>query len=309
MAISYKNLFALMERRGITKTELQKKLRLSSATIAKLAKNEYISMKVVEQICDLLKCEVSEIISFNRGLSKHLILDMLLEEKKMQLKNGLYHQTQIKMAYNSNRIEGSQLTEDQTRYIYETNTIDAFNEAANVDDIVETTNHFTCFNFMLDSAVDVLSEKIIKKYHEILKSGTSDSRKDWFEVGDYKKKPNYVGDMKTTAPSQVQDELARLLYNYNSFENISIDEIVEFHWRLQRIHPFQDGNGRVGRMIMFKECLKNNIIPFIIEDDKKLYYYRGLKEFENEKGFLIDTCLAAQDIYKELVSYFQDTIV
>jgi len=233
------------------------------------------------------------------------ILDLLLEEKRMRLKGGLYHQTQIKFAFNSNRIEGSRLSEDQTRYIFETNSINtASDEAASADDIIETINHFACFDYMLEHATEKVSEKIIKEFHRLLKRGTSDERKEWFRVGDYKARPNMVGDIETTAPDKVNAEMEGLIADYHKKNQVVLDDIVEFHYKFETIHPFQDGNGRVGRIILFKECLKHNIMPFIINDEHKLFYYRGLKEFDREKGFLTDTCLSAQDRYATMVAYF-----
>ena len=233
------------------------------------------------------------------------LLKKLQEEKEMQLGGGLYHQTQIKLAFNSNRIEGSRLSEDQTRYILETNTIGIeADESANVDDIIETVNHFTCFDYMLTHASENLTEDMIKEFHRILKTGTSDSRKEWFNVGNYKAKPNVVGDTKTTAPGKVQEEIQKLLAGYTQKDAATFEDIVEFHHRFESIHPFQDGNGRVGRIIMFKECLKNGILPFIIDHEHKMFYYRGLKEFASEKGYLMDTCRSAQDEYEKLTAYF-----
>jgi len=232
-------------------------------------------------------------------------LEVLKEEMSMNLKGGLYHITQIRFAYNSNRIEGSRLSEDQTRYIFETNTINApSDETTNIDDIIETVNHFACFDYMLGNAEKKLSEDMIKSFHRILKTGTSDARKDWFMTGDYKSRPNVVGDSKTTAPAKVAEEMKKLIAEYNKNEPASFEDIIEFHYMFERIHPFQDGNGRVGRIIMFKECLAAGILPFIITDEQKLFYYRGLKEFPDERGFLLDTCRAAQDVYGESVSYF-----
>ena len=232
------------------------------------------------------------------------LLELLREEKSMRLKGGLYHQTQIKLCYNSNRIEGSRLSEDQTRYIFETNTLNIDpNETANVDDIIETVNHFACFDYMLDIAGDPLSENIIKEFHRILKTNTSDSRKKWFKVGGYKSRPNMVADTETTAPEKVEEAMAGLLETYHK-KQIDFKAIIGFHYRFERIHPFQDGNGRVGRMIMFKECLKHELVPFIIEDEYKLFYYRGLKEYANIPGYLTDTCLSAQDKYREMIGYF-----
>ena len=202
-------------------------------------------------------------------------------------------------------MEGSRLTHDQTRYIFETNTIGVENEVLNVDDVIETANHFRCIDMIIDDACMVLTEKLLKLLHLTLKNGTSDSRKDWFAVGDYKKMPNEVGGMKTTLPEQVSGKIKKLLAEYNAKEEKSLEDILDFHVKFERIHPFQDGNGRVGRLIMFKECLKYNIVPFIIEDDLKMFYYRGLKEWDNEKGYLTDTCLTAQDRYKAYLDYFR----
>ena len=209
------------------------------------------------------------------------------------------------MTYNSNHIEGSRLTHDQTRYIFETNTIGVENEVLNVDDVIETANHFRCIDMIIDNAKATLTEKFIKELHLILKSGTSDSRKDWFVVGDYKKLPNEVGGMDTALPEEVAEKMKALLTAYNAKGEKTFEDILDFHVKFERIHPFQDGNGRVGRLIMFKECLKYNIVPFIIEDNLKLYYYRGLKEWDNVKGYLTDTCLTAQDKYKAYLDYFR----
>ena len=238
------------------------------------------------------------------GEERTNLLHRLQEEKSMRLKGGLYHTTQIKLAYNSNRIEGSMLSEEQTRYIFETNTLNtAPNETANVDDIIETVNHFICFDFMLDTAEKNLSEEMIKEFHRILKSNTSDSRKEWFKVGDYKTRPNVVGDMETTSSADVGSAVAALLDSYHK-TTVDFAMLVDFHYRFEKIHPFQDGNGRVGRIILFKECLKHDIVPFIIEDEYKMFYYRGLKEFEKTPGYLMDTCLSAQDKYREMAGYF-----
>ncbi|MCC8081903.1 MAG: Fic family protein [Lachnospiraceae bacterium] len=233
------------------------------------------------------------------------LLDILQEQKAGKRSGGIYHKTQIDLTYNSNHIEGSRLTHDQTRYIFETNTVGVKNEVLNVDDVIETTNHFRCIDMIIDHATTALTEKFIKKLHLLLKNGTSDSGKDWFAVGDYKKFPNEVGGIGTTLPEEVSDKMKALLTEYNAKEEKSFEDILDFHVKFERIHPFQDGNGRVGRLIMFKECLKYNIVPFIIEDDLKLFYYRGLKEWDNEKGYLTDTCLAAQDKYKAYLDYFR----
>ncbi len=233
------------------------------------------------------------------------LLDIFQEEKQSRYSGGIYHKTQIDLTYNSNHIEGSRLTHDQTRYIFETNTIGMENEVLNVDDIVETANHFRCIDMIIDNGKSVLSEKFIKELHLTLKSGTSDSRKNWFAVGDYKKQPNEVGGMRTALPEEVSDKMKKLISDYNSIKVKKLEDIIEFHVKFERIHPFQDGNGRVGRLIMFKECLKYNIVPFIIDENLKMFYYRGLKEWDNEHGYLIDTCLAAQDRYKVYLDYFR----
>jgi Fic family protein len=233
------------------------------------------------------------------------LLTYLKEEKDAKRKGGLYHKTQVNLAYNSNRIEGSKLTEEQTRYIFETRTIGFKDqEAVPVDDIIETSNHFVAFDYLLDTIDTQLSNNIIKKFHNILKASTSDASKEWFMVGDWKKLPNEVGGTETSLPQNVEADMNELNDRYNAFDEIVFENIVAYHYHFEKIHPFQDGNGRVGRLIMFRECLKNNIIPFIIDDNHKQFYYRGLKEFANERGYLLDTCLSAQDTYKEWVKYF-----
>ncbi len=233
------------------------------------------------------------------------LLEILQEEKSSKYSGGIYHKTQIELTYNSNHIEGSRLTHDQTRYIFETNTIGIETEVLNVDDVIETVNHFRCIDMIIDRAKATLTEKFIKELHLILKSGTSDSRKDWFAVGDYKKKPNEVVGIETVLPEEVHNKMKALLAEYNVKEEKTLEDILDFHVKFERIHPFQDGNGRVGRLILFKECLKYNIVPFMINDDLKMYYYRGLKEWNNEKGYLLDTCLTAQDEYKAYLDYFR----
>lgn len=233
------------------------------------------------------------------------LLDVLRAEKASGTKGGIYHKVQIELTYNSNHMEGSRLTHDQTRYIYETNTIGVEAGAVNVDDIVETANHFRCIDMVIDSAGQMLSEPFIKTLHRTLKSGTSDSRKDWFAVGEYKKIPNEVGGRSTTAPEEVAAEMKRLLASYNGQPGKTLEDIIAFHVAFESIHPFQDGNGRVGRLILFKECLKYNIVPFIIDEELKLFYYRGLHEWNVERGYLIDTCLSAQDKFKKYLDYFR----
>ena len=241
----------------------------------------------------------------NSKMSPSPLLAILKEQKEAKLKGGIYHRTQIELTYNSNHIEGSRLTKEQTRYIFETNTIGVEKEVLNVDDVIETANHFRCIDMIIDHAKAALTEKFIKELHLILKNGTSDSRKDWFAVGDYKKLPNEVGGMDTALPEEVADKMKALLAEYNAKEEKNFEDILDFHVKFERIHPFQDGNGRVGRLTMFKECLKYNIVPFIIEDNLKMFYYRGLKEWDNEKGYLTDTCLTAQDKYKAYLDYFR----
>ena len=233
------------------------------------------------------------------------LLDILQEQKVSKYSGGIYHKTQIDLTYNSNHIEGSRLTHDQTRYIFETNTIGVEKKVLNVDDVIETANHFRCIDMIIGHAKAALTEKFIKELHLILKSGTSDSRKDWFTVGDYKTMPNKVGGMATALPEEAADKMKALLTEYNAKEEKTFEDILDFHVKFERIHPFQNGNGRVGRLIMFKECLKYNIVPFIIEDNLKMFYYRGLKEWNNEKGYLTDTCLTAQDKYKAYLDYFR----
>ena len=233
------------------------------------------------------------------------LLKALREQKASKLKGGIYHRTQIDLTYNSNHIEGSKLTHDQTRYIFETNTIGVTDSSVNVDDIVETVNHFSCIDYIIDHTEDKLTENLIKHIHLLLKTGTSDSRKDWFAVGEYKRLPNEVGGQNTCAPEDVHKQMKALLDEYNQKKNKSFEDILDFHVRFEQIHPFQDGNGRIGRLLMFKECLANDIVPFIITDELKMFYYRGLKEWGHIDGYLTDTCLTAQDMYKELLKYFR----
>lgn len=237
--------------------------------------------------------------------NKKNLLEILKREKNARISGGIYHKIQIDLTYNSNHIEGSRLTHEQTRYIYETNTIGLEKQAVNIDDIIETANHFRCIDFIIETAEKPLSESLIKELHRILKSSTSDSRNDWFAVGDYKKLPNEVGGMPTSLPENVEREMKKLIAEYNGVKGKkSLTDIIEFHYRFEKIHPFQDGNGRVGRLIMFKECLKNGVVPFIIGDDLKMFYYRGLAMWEREQGYLADTCLTAQDRFREVLRYF-----
>lgn len=233
------------------------------------------------------------------------LAERLKAEKSSKIRGGIYHKIQVELTYNSNHIEGSRLSHDQTRYIFETNTLGVSDSSVRVDDIVETANHFKCIDMIIDASNHALSERFIKDLHAVLKSGTTDSRLDWFAVGDYKKLPNEVGGVDTTAPESVSSEMKALLTDYAAISKVAFDDLLDFHYRFERIHPFQDGNGRIGRLILFKECLRHEIVPFIIEDDIKMYYYRGLKEWQREKGFLRDTCLSAQDKFKSYLDYFR----
>ena len=239
-------------------------------------------------------------------MAKNNLLETLREQKRMQLKGSIYHKVQIDLTFNSNHIEGSRLTHDQTRYIFETNTIGVTNEVPlNVDDIIETANHFRCNDFIIEQAEEPLSEEMIKELHRLLKSGTSDSRKSWFNVGEYKQLPNEVGGMETSAPEQVQTDMAALLAHYNGLGTHTLDDLLDFHQCFEAIHPFQDGNGRVGRLILFKECLANGIVPFIITEELRFFYYRGLHEWPRIPGYLRDTCHTAQDAFKRILDYFR----
>ncbi len=233
------------------------------------------------------------------------LLEVLTVERKAKLSGGVYHKVQIELTYNSNHIEGSRLTHDQTRYIFETNTIGIDGGAVKVDDIVETANHFKCIDLIIENAKKPITETFIKELHRTLKSGTTDARQDWFAVGDYKRLPNTVGDMFTAQPEEVSNKMKELLFKYNANKEKTFDDLLDFHYRFESIHPFQDGNGRIGRLLLFKECLKYNIVPFIIDEELKLFYYRGLKEWQNERGYLRDTCLMAQDKFKLYLDYFK----
>ena len=295
------------EEKKITQVEVAEILGVKPATISKYEAGALEpNIESLKKLAELFEVSVDELLKEDEfDFSKINVLEVLREQEEMQLKGNLYHNTQIIFAYNTNHIEGSKLTEDQTRYIYESNTLLTEKESiTNLDDIIETANHFKLVDYMLDVADKELTEEMIKEFHKILKEGTSDSRKDWFNVGEYKKLANEAGNMKTSLPKNVQKDMVKLMQWYNSLEKITIENIIEFHYRFECIHPFQDGNGRVGRIIVFKECLKNNIVPFIILDKDKLFYYRGIKEYKNEKGYLIDTCLNAQDQYKEMIKYY-----
>lgn len=238
--------------------------------------------------------------------SDNLLLNILKEQKDMQLKGGIYHRVQIDLTYNSNHIEGSRLTQEQTRFIFETNTIGATAGNVKIDDVIETTNHFRCIDLVIEKAASKrLTESFIKELHYILKSGTSDSRKEWFAVGDYKTLPNEVGGNETCPPENVVAQMKVLLARYNAKKEKTFEDIIGFHHDFESIHPFQDGNGRVGRLIMFKECLSNRIVPFIIDEQHKHFYYRGLHEWERVREYLRETCLSAQDDFKRILDYFK----
>ena len=295
---SYKPLENKLKEIGLTKSDLTAKLGISSKTIAKISKGEKIANYVLVKIADFLHCNSSDLFRF---VCDNHILQILREEKEAKISGGLYHELQVRMTYNSNHIEGSKLTEDQTRLIFETRTIDV-GDGIPVDDIIETSNHFRAIDYVIDKALEPLSEDIIKYLHLLLKQGTKDSSLEWFSVGDYKKRANTVGGRETCKPSEVPKAMNKLVADFNSKNKISIDDIIEFHANFEYIHPFQDGNGRVGRLIALKECLRFNIIPFIIEDSKKSFYYRGLANWNQEKGWLRDTCLDGQDVFKRILS-------
>ena len=297
------------ESKNMTQIEIAEALGVKPATISKYESGTLEpNIESLKKLAEIFNVSVDELIKEDDfDISKINILEVLREQKNMKLKGNLYHNTQITFAYNTNHIEGSTLTEDQTRYIYETNTLLAEKDSImDLDDILETVNHFKLVDYMLDVADKKLTENMIKDFQKILKEGTSDSRKDWFTVGDYKKLTNEVGGLKTTAPKNVEKDMKKLLEWYGDLKQVTINEIIEFHAKFEKIHPFQDGNGRVGRIIAFKECLKNNIVPFIILDKEKLFYYRGLNQYQTnkEKGYLIDTCLNAQAQYTEMIKYY-----
>ena len=294
---SYKKLDNKLKSKNLKKSDLVNILNISSRTISKISKNEKIANHVLDKIAKFLDCNTTDL--FEEIYENH-ILQILKDEKNAKISGGLYHELQVKMTYNSNHIEGSKLSEDQTRLIFETRTIDA-SEGILIDDIIETNNHFRVIDYIIDNALEPLNEDIIKHIHLLLKQGTKDSDLEWFKVGDYKAKPNMVGGKLTALPKEVPTKMHNLIKNYNSKRNITIEDIIEFHANFEKIHPFQDGNGRVGRLIALKECLRFNIVPFIIEDSKKAYYYRGLSKWDEEKAWLIDTCLDGQDSFKQLL--------
>ena len=298
--ISYEGLLRKLNAKGLTKTALTDELGISSRTVAKIGRGEKIAAHVLAKIAAYLSCAPEELY---RSISDNLLLQTLRDEKSIRMPGGLYHELQVRMTYNSNRIEGSKLSEDQTRLIFETNTVDV-GEGIPVDDIIETVNHFRAIDYVIDHAEEPLTEDTIKELHRILKQSTKDSTLTWFAVGDYKKRANVVGGKETAKPKDVPARMKALLSDYESLDAVAIEDVIEFHYNFERIHPFQDGNGRVGRLIALKECLRHGIVPFIIEDSKKMFYYRGLSEWESEKGYLTDTCLDGQDSFKKLLSMF-----
>ena len=298
--IRYNGLYNRLAEKGITKTDLSRELGISSRTIAKIAKGEKLSKATLLKIAGFLSCTYEELC---QEVCDNAILQILREEKEYHISGGLYHELQILMTYNSNHIEGSRLTEDQTRLIFETNTIDT-GDGILVDDILETVHHFRAIDQVIDKAEEQLSEDFIKNLHYMLKHDTKDSTLSWFSVGDYKKRPNVVGGQETVKPKDVPLRMRELLNEYTAKDNITIEDVITFHAEFEHIHPFQDGNGRVGRLIALKECLHHNIIPFIIEDGKKGFYYRSLSKWYSEKGWLIDTCLDGQDTFIRLLDMF-----
>ena len=295
--ISYDGLYEQLRNKGITKTDLTVALGISSRTIAKIAKGEKLSRNTLQKIADYLGCNASLLC---KEKSENAILQLLREEKEAKVSGGLYHELQVRMTYNSNHIEGSKLTEDQTRLIFETNTIDV-GDGVPVDDILETVHHFRAIDYVIDVAEEELSEEMIKHLHYILKHDTKDSLISWFAVGDYKKRANVVGGHETAKPKDISAKMQSLLEEYNAKKPATMDDVIALHAEFEHIHPFQDGNGRVGRLVALKECLHHNIIPFIIEDSKKHFYYRGLSEWRNEKGWLTDTCMDGQDTFIRLL--------
>ena len=300
MYYSYDGLERFLSAKGMTKTSLAAELAISSKTMAKMSRGEKIADHVLKRIADYFSCSVTELCAEK---TNNLLLQTLRDEKDAKISGGLYHELQVRMTYNSNHIEGSKLSEDQTRLIFETRTINATGGVP-VDDIIETVNHFRAIDYVINVAENELTEEIIKDLHRILKQGTADASLSWFAVGDYKKRANVVGGRETAKPKDVPARMKALLSSYSAADVITVDDIIAFHHDFESIHPFQDGNGRVGRLIALKECLHYGIVPFIIEDAKKAFYYRGLAEWENEKGYLIDTCLDGQDTFKRLLAMF-----
>lgn len=298
--ISYAGLLHKLDERGLTRTTLAAQLGISSRTMAKIGRGERVAGHVLARIATFFDCSEDELC---RVVSDNLLLQTLRDEKSIRMPGGLYHELQVRMTYNSNHIEGSRLNESQTRLIFETSTVDV-GEGVPVDDIIEAVNHFRAIDYAIDMAEEPLTEDIIKELHRILKQSTQEASVDWFAIGDYKKRANVVGGRETAKPQEVPRRMQALLAEYESCDSVTMSDIVRFHYEFERIHPFQDGNGRVGRLVAFKECLRFHLVPFIIEDTKKAYYYRGLREWEREQGYLMDTCLDGQDTFKKLMAEF-----
>ena len=287
-------------------------------SVSQFAQENGISERTVRNYCASGKIEGAfltgktwnipadaSVLKARKSKGKNPLLTRLREEKEVGLKGGIYHRTQIDLTYNSNHIEGSRLTKEQTRYIFETNTLGVTSENTRIDDIMETINHFRCIDYVIDHALERITEVHIKKLHGMLKANTTDSQKAWFAVGDYKRLPNEVGEQETVAPAEVHKQMKQLLADYNSLKKVDLDAVLDFHVGFERIHPFQDGNGRVGRLLLFWQCLQAAIVPFIITEELRLFYYRGLQNWGQTNGFLRDTCLTAQDSYKALLDYFK----
>lgn len=305
MGINYKGLFDVLLEKNLSLSQITEDLSISSATRAKFKKGEYVSLQTIESICKYLGVSINQVLSIEIEKKDSALLTQLKVEMQHGIKGSIYHETQILMTYNSNHIEGSRLTADQTRYIFETNTIGVENdESINVDDVIETQNHFRCIDLAIKMAYEPITETFIKDVHRLLKTGTSDSKLEWFNVGDYKQRPNTVGGVETSKPENVSRDLSKLIGLYENKTKFDFEDIIEFHHNFEIIHPFQDGNGRVGRIIAFKECLRHGLVPFTIDESVKMFYYRGLKEWKNERGFLIATCERGQDTYKKLLDIY-----
>lgn len=289
----------------ISVKEIAKKWGISERSVRNYCAEGRISGAVLEGKTWKIPADAEKPVRLKKGYRNlSPLLMRLQQEQSFRQTGGIYHKIQIELTYNSNHMEGSRLTHEQTRFIYETNSIGITEESVNVDDVIETTNHFRCIDYVIEKACEPLTQAFILELHRILKTGTSDSRLEWFAVGAYKKIPNEVGGNETTPPKEVANAMARLLEEYHGISPKKLKDLIDFHVKFERIHPFQDGNGRIGRLILFKECLKCGFVPFIIQDDLKMFYYRGLSQWERENGYLMDTCLAAQDRFKEYLKYF-----
>jgi Fic family protein len=305
MAVNYNGLIEVLKKKGLSLSQVSDDLKISSATRAKFKKGEYVSLQTIESLCKYLGVQVNDILMIEIEKKDSALLNQLKEEMLHGIKGSIYHETQVLMTYNSNHIEGSRLTADQTRYIFETNTVGSENdESINVDDVIETQNHFRCIDYAIKMAFEPITESLVKDIHKILKTGTSDSKLEWFNVGDYKQRPNTVGGLETSQPKDVSKDMAKLIGLYENKPQYTFEDILEFHYNFEIIHPFQDGNGRVGRIIAFKECLRHGIVPFTIDESIKIFYYRGLREWKNERGYLIGTCETGQDKYKKLLDTY-----